>query len=116
MINEDTQPLNIRKENPYAGHSDYHQYFLLKPFSTRRHLQMDTDFVKKEIKNLLKNYRKMDKKTRLRLNELGFEIVSDRNHYKITHPSSSNMIVTLGKTVSDYRAGRNTARYLCMLV
>ena len=82
----------------------------------RRHIKMDSEFVKKEIKLLLKNYRKMDKKTRLRLNELGFEITSDGKHYKITHPSNCSLKVTLGKTVSDYRAGRNTARYLCTLV
>ena len=58
----------------------------------------------------------MDKKTKSRLNELGFTITTDGKHYKITHPSNTGMIVTLGKTVSDYRAGRNTARYLCCLV
>lgn len=77
---------------------------------------MDSDFMKKEIKQLLKNYRKMDKKTRLRLNELGFIITSDGKHYKITHTSNCSMKVTLGKTVSDYRAGRNTAKYLCTLI
>ena len=77
---------------------------------------MNADFVKKEIKQLLKNYKKMDKKTKSRLHELGFEITADGKHYKITHPSNREMIVTLGKTVSDFRAGRNTARYLCCLI
>jgi len=36
--------------------------------------------------------------------------------YKITHPSNREMVVILGKTVSDFRAGMNTARYLSCLV
>ena len=77
---------------------------------------MDVDFVKKELKQLLKGYRRMDRKTRLRLIELGFKISYTGKHYKITHPSSSHLMVTLGKTVSDYRAGKNTVQYLCALL
>ena len=77
---------------------------------------MDEDSIKKEIKQLLKGYRKMDRKTKLHLAALGFKISSDGKHYKITHPSSSHLMVTLGKTVSDCRAGRNTAQYLCALL
>lgn len=72
--------------------------------------------IKIYFKYLLKGYRRMDRKTRLRLIELGFKISYTGKHYKITHPSSSCLLVTIGNTVSDYRAGKNTVQYLCALL
>jgi len=77
---------------------------------------MERNVVRKEIKQLLKGYRKMSKEMKSRLEQFGFEICEGGKHYKITHPSNPKMTVTLGKTVSDFRAGMNTARYLCCLV
>lgn len=76
----------------------------------------EKDIIKKEIKQLLKGYKKMDKKTRLRLIQLGFIIDSDGKHHKITHTSNTEKMVVLGKTVSDSRSGRNTANQLCSML
>lgn len=85
-------------------------------FTKGEMVQMEVSLVRKEIKQLLKGYKKMNKKTKSQLEGFGFEITETGKHYKITHPSNREMVVTLGKTVSDFRAGRNTARYLCYLV
>lgn len=77
---------------------------------------MEKEAAKREIKHLLKNYRKMDQRTRSGLTELGFVITSNGKHYKITNPAKTGMVAILGKTASDYRAGRNTASYLCYML
>lgn len=77
---------------------------------------MDEQFVKKQLKQLFKCYKKMDKKTRSQLNKLGFLISEEGKHYKITHLSNDRTTVTLGKTVSDFRAGRNIARDLFSII
>ena len=64
----------------------------------------------RKLKIILRNYTRMDRKTKSRLQALGFEIHDSQTHYKITFPGSS-LIAVLGKTPSCNRAGKNTFRY-----
>jgi hypothetical protein len=61
-----------------------------------------------EIKAVLDNYRSMDAKTRSTLSRCGFEIIEDGKHYKLIFNNDHRYIITLAKTPSDVRNGKNT--------
>ncbi|WP_374981774.1 hypothetical protein PSGK_14480 [Pseudomonas solani] len=67
----------------------------------------------KTIKDALTNYQRMDDRTKKTLERIGFEIISEGNHYKLTFNGDNRYIITLAKTPSDFRNGKNTASDLC---
>ncbi len=62
-----------------------------------------------EIKNLFRAYRDMDSSTRTALNRLGFSLSEEGKHYKLVFQGDGRYTVTLPKTSSDHRAGKNIA-------
>ncbi len=72
--------------------------------------------LKAEIQALFKDYRRMNVHIRNSLERMGFEIVSETNHYKIRFCEDNRYVVTFAKTASDHRAGMNIARDICNLL
>lgn len=64
---------------------------------------------KREFYSVLKDYKKMTKRTENKLNNLGVDIENTANHYKLYY---NGQLFILGKTPSDHRAGRNVASLL----
>lgn len=64
---------------------------------------------REELKEILRGYKNMDKKTQAGLEELGFSIEGDGKHYKLTFREDDRYTFSLPKTGSDYRGGLNAA-------
>lgn len=64
---------------------------------------------KARLKDLLREYRSMDAKTRAGLKELGFEIEDEGKHYKLIYQGDDRYVFPLSKSGSDYRGGLNSA-------
>lgn len=60
-----------------------------------------------EAKRLLNNYSGMTPKIRRGLENIGFEVTHEGDHYKAVYYSDDRYIVVLGATPSDNRAGKN---------
>lgn len=59
------------------------------------------------LKSVLKTYDRMTPKVRKVLNDLGFAVTEDGKHYKLTYYNDDRYVVTIAKTPSDVRAGKN---------
>ncbi len=68
------------------------------------------------VKNLFNNYSRMDSATRKALEELGFSMVEDGKHIKMTYCNDSRYVETLAKTPSDVHTGRNTGHHIIKMV
>ena len=62
-----------------------------------------------DIKRLFCGYNKMTSELRQELEAMGINIHEDGKHYKLTLLSDNRYIVTIAKTPSDNRAGKNCA-------
>ena len=62
-----------------------------------------------EVKRLLRDYSGITGKLRQELEELGFVIMEDGKHYKITYYGDERYQAVFGKTPSDVRSGKNNA-------
>lgn len=60
-----------------------------------------------EAKRLLKNYNGMTPKIRKGLEDIGFKVTHEGDHYKAIYYSDDRYIVVHGATPSDNRAGKN---------
>jgi len=60
-----------------------------------------------KIKRLLTNYSGLNKKLNQELKQLGFTITEDGKHYKLTYFDDNRYTITMAKTPSDERAGKN---------
>ena len=60
-----------------------------------------------EVKRLLNNYSGMTTKIRKGLEDIGFEVTHEGDHYKAIYYSDDRYIVVHGTTPSDNRAGKN---------
>jgi hypothetical protein len=65
--------------------------------------------LRREIKELFKDYRRLDARVRGALQRLGFEIFEDGKHYKILFQGDDRYTFTLPKSGSDHRGGKNLA-------
>lgn len=63
-----------------------------------------------QLKQILRNYNRMGKKTRKKLNAIGISVVDSKNHYHLIYNSKHYIIA---KTPSDRRAGMNVAAIIC---
>ena len=68
-----------------------------------------SDERKQKVKALFKGYKNMTGAMRQELLSLGFEITEAGKHYKITYKGDQRYMVTVGKTPSDNRSGKNNA-------
>lgn len=62
-----------------------------------------------KLKEILRDYKSMDKFTKRGLEELGFSISEDGKHYKLVYHGDDRYTFALAKTGSDHRGGLNSA-------
>ena len=60
-----------------------------------------------KIKRLLTNYSGLNGKLKQELKQLGFTVTEDGKHYKLTYFDDNRYTITMAKTPSDGRAGKN---------
>jgi len=60
-----------------------------------------------QIKRLLTNYSGLNGKLKQELKQLGFTVTEDGKHYKLTYFDDNRYTITMAKTPSDGRAGKN---------
>ncbi|MBE9013756.1 hypothetical protein IQ250_26570 [Pseudanabaenaceae cyanobacterium LEGE 13415] len=72
--------------------------------------------IKAELHELFRDYRDMSRSTRKSLERMGFEIVSENNHYKLIFQKDNRYMVAFAKTTSDWRAGRNIVGHISNLL
>lgn len=65
---------------------------------------------KKAIKQLLKNYKKLDKRLIRQLESFGLRIERSKKHFKVYY---KDQLFILSCTPSDYREGKNIAAMIC---
>lgn len=65
---------------------------------------------KKDIKQLFKNYKKMDRKFMRQLTSYGFEVQRTSKHIKLFY---NGKLFICPSSASDYRGGRNLASAIC---
>ena len=64
----------------------------------------------KQLKVLLSGYKTMKPAIEQALSDLGIEIISEKNHYRLRYKGENRYMTTLPKTSSDsFRAGKNAA-------
>ena len=71
---------------------------------------------RERIKSLLRDYQRMDTKTRKKLEEIGFAITEEGKHFKIIYQNDSRYTFALPKSGGDYRGGLNSAGDICRLL
>ncbi len=62
---------------------------------------------REKIKRLLTNYSGLNGKLKHELKQLGFTVTEDGKHYKLTYFDDNRYTITMAKTPSDGRAGKN---------
>lgn len=72
----------------------------------------ERDQILSELKRILKGASSIDAKTRSALKNMGFEIISESGHLKTIFRGDERCSVTLPKTSSDHRWGKNAIRDL----
>lgn len=65
---------------------------------------------RKNLKQILRSYNRMDKQTRRRLNGIGIQVTVSKNHCHLIYNGKHYIIA---KTPSDHRAGMNVAAIIC---
>lgn len=63
--------------------------------------------LRQRVKEILSNYRKLEGSIEHDLEELGFEIISEGKHHKLTFKGDARYLISMPKTSSDHRAGKN---------
>lgn len=69
-----------------------------------------------EVKRLLKDYTGMTGRLRQTFTDMGFEVTDDGKHYKLIYYGDGRYQTVLGKTPSDVRSGKNSAREIIKMV
>ena len=68
---------------------------------------------KKTIKQLFKNYKRMDRGLIRKLEHLGFQVRRTPRHVKLYY---KNFVFVCPSSCSDYRGGRNFSAVICKTV
>ena len=59
------------------------------------------------LKRVLSKGENIKERDLLDLQSLGFEVISDSNHYRLIYKGNEKYVITLHKTPSDARSGKN---------
>lgn len=70
----------------------------------------------KSLKEVLRDYRDMNKKVKTTFEGLGFSISADGKHWKVTYQDDERYTYILPKSGSDYRGGLNAAADIANIV
>ncbi|WP_146038471.1 hypothetical protein [Pseudomonas sp. FW305-3-2-15-E-TSA4] len=70
----------------------------------------------KTLKEVLRDYRDMNKRVKDTFEDLGFSITADGKHWKVTYQDDERYTYVLPKTASDHRGGLNAAADIANIV
>lgn len=88
---------------------DSRRQHVLSAFLAANPTSGGADENRERLKELLRGYREMDKKTRRGLEEMGFQISEEGKHLKLVFQGDDRYTFTLPKSGSDGRGGLNAA-------
>lgn len=63
--------------------------------------------VDETLKRVLSKGENVKERDLLELKAIGFDVVSDSNHYRLIYKGNDKYVITLHKTPSDARSGKN---------
>ena len=82
-------------------------YELLEGILALNALRGEGKEVDETLKRVLSKGENVKERDLLELKAIGFEVVSDSNHYRLIYKGNDKYVVTLHKTPSDARSGKN---------
>jgi len=70
------------------------------------------EYSKRTVQGIFKNYKRMNRQLKTQLKDMGLNVqLSKGNHWKIMNKQSGRCVY-IPLTPSDWRAGRNVAKYV----
>lgn len=82
-------------------------YELLEGIIARNGLLGKGKEVDDTLKRVLSKGENIKERDLLDLKEIGFEVISESNHYRLIYKGNDKYVITLPKTPSDFRGGKN---------
>ncbi len=82
-------------------------YELLEGILALNDLRGEGKEVDETLKRVLSKGENVKERDLLELKAIGFEVVSDSNHYRLIYKGNDKYVITLHKTPSDARSGKN---------
>lgn len=86
---------------------DTRAYELLEGILELNKLQGEGKAVDETLKRVLSKGENIRERDLLELKSIGFEVISDSNHYRLIYNGNEKYVITLHKTPSDSRSGKN---------
>lgn len=87
--------------------TDTRAYELLEGILAENEVQGEGMAVDETLKRVLSKGENIKERDLLDLQSLGFEVISDSNHYRLIYKGNEKYVITLHKTPSDARSGKN---------
>lgn len=69
----------------------------------------DMERIRRQLKELLRSYTRMNSSIKKHLEEMGFTVVQGRKHYKLYYKNDMSHSYAISATSSDRRAGANAS-------
>lgn len=82
-------------------------YELLEGILALNALRGEGKEVDETLKRVLSKGETIKERDLLELKAIGFEVISDSNHYRLIYKGNDKYVITLHKTPSDVRSGKN---------
>lgn len=108
--------IDILKDSQKNTHENSRRQHILDDIISNNESTIHREEIKNEIHSLFKDYKSLSSKMRQTLERMGFEMVSENNHYKIVFCRDPRYTFSFAKTPSDWRSGRNIARDICNVI
>jgi hypothetical protein len=89
--------------------SDGRRRHVIQSLIEKNSVGASLDARREKIKELLRDYRKMNSTIKGGLEDLGFSVTEDGKHYKLCYFDDDRYTFSLAKTGSDHRGGLNSA-------
>ena len=102
--------LDILKKSLNNLHEDSRRQHIVSDIIEHNHSNSAKEEIKQKTQDIFGNYRRMTDEKRKELKNIGFEIISDSNHYKLRFKEDPRYQFSCSKTPSDQRSGRNLVR------
>lgn len=87
--------------------TDTRSYELLEGILALNALRGEGKEVDETLKRVLSKGETIKERDLLELKAIGFEVISDSNHYRLIYKGNDKYVITLHKTPSDARSGKN---------
>lgn len=84
------------------------KYHVLRSIIRENEKIGEKDKIRDELKEVLRQNEEMDRKTRRKLKDMGFEIYEKGTHFKLVYKEDERYAFTLSRTPSDRRAYLNS--------